>query len=126
MTFDVAGEKGLKKRFFIEQVESQTAETATLFKMNDLTQIVIAEKGLSPVGSISQQDIELSLAPTPHPQVTAMAFASLVALVSLAAAVTAAPASTKATCPDGTQVNNEACCAFVPVGVKFLQATIWC
>lgn len=61
MTFDVAGEKGLKKRFFIEQVESQTAETATLFKMNDLTQIVIAEKGLSPVGSISQQDIEVSL-----------------------------------------------------------------
>ncbi|KIP07900.1 fungal class II heme-containing peroxidase [Phlebiopsis gigantea 11061_1 CR5-6] len=44
-----------------------------------------------------------------------MAFASLIALVALAAAVAAAPAKTKATCADGTQVNNAACCAFVPL-----------
>nr|BAR45976.1 manganese peroxidase isozyme [Phlebiopsis crassa] len=44
-----------------------------------------------------------------------MAFATLIALVSLVAFVTAVPTTTKATCPDGTQVNNEACCAFIPL-----------
>nr|BAR45974.1 manganese peroxidase isozyme [Phlebiopsis crassa] len=43
-----------------------------------------------------------------------MAFASLVALVSLAAAVTAAPAANKATCPDGTQSTTRRAAPFVP------------
>ena len=44
-----------------------------------------------------------------------MAFTSLLALVALATAASAAPASTTSTCPDGTVVSNEACCAFIPV-----------
>lgn len=45
----------------------------------------------------------------------AFKFSSLVALVATAATVRAAPASTAATCSDGTQVPNEVCCNFVPV-----------
>lgn len=61
MTFDVAGKKGLKRRFFVEQIESQTSETATLFEMNDDTDVVMAERGLTPVDSNSQKNLDLSL-----------------------------------------------------------------
>nr|BAR45980.1 manganese peroxidase isozyme [Phlebiopsis crassa] len=44
-----------------------------------------------------------------------MAFATLFALASLAAVVSAAPAAESAVCPDGTRVTNEACCAFIPL-----------
>nr|P78733.2 RecName: Full=Manganese peroxidase H3; AltName: Full=Peroxidase manganese-dependent H3; Flags: Precursor [Phanerodontia chrysosporium]AAA62243.1 manganese peroxidase isozyme H3 precursor [Phanerodontia chrysosporium] len=54
-----------------------------------------------------------------------MAFASsLLALVALAAVTSAAPATTQATCPDGTKVNNAACCAFIPLA-QDLQETIF-
>lgn len=55
---------------------------------------------------------------SPAPRHHKMAFTSLIALVALAAAVAAAPAKPKATCADGTQVNNAACCAFVPVRAR--------
>jgi manganese peroxidase len=44
-----------------------------------------------------------------------MAFASLLAFVTLAALTRAAPTAESAVCPDGTRVGNAACCAFIPV-----------
>ncbi|KAJ6615065.1 manganese peroxidase isozyme 2 precursor [Mycena sp. CBHHK59/15] len=44
-----------------------------------------------------------------------MAFTALLALLSLAASVSAAPAASDAVCPDGTRVGNAACCAFIPL-----------
>jgi manganese peroxidase len=54
-----------------------------------------------------------------------MAFASLLALVALAATtVRAAPAAEAAVCPDGTRVTNSACCAFIPLA-QDLQKTVF-
>lgn len=55
---------------------------------------------------------------------TAMAFASLFALVALAAVSRAAPATEAALCPDGTRVSNAACCAFIPVSTA-LSNGLW-
>ena len=50
-----------------------------------------------------------------------MAFASLFAIVALAAIARSAPT---AVCPDGTRVSNAACCAFIPLA-QDLQQTIF-
>ncbi|KAJ6619023.1 manganese peroxidase [Mycena sp. CBHHK59/15] len=52
-----------------------------------------------------------------------MAFATLLALLTLAASVRAAPAA-GAVCPDGTRVGNAACCAFIPLA-QDLQESIF-
>nr|AAB03480.1 manganese dependent peroxidase precursor MnP13-1 [Gelatoporia subvermispora]AAC05222.1 manganese peroxidase precursor [Gelatoporia subvermispora] len=44
-----------------------------------------------------------------------MAFASLLALVALAATVRAAPSSSSVTCSDGTVVPDSMCCDFIPL-----------
>ncbi|EKM55986.1 uncharacterized protein PHACADRAFT_256980 [Phanerochaete carnosa HHB-10118-sp] len=54
----------------------------------------------------------------------AFKFSSLLALVATAATVRAAPASTAATCSDGTQVPNEVCCNFVPL-ISALQNNLF-
>ena len=43
-TFDVAAKKGLKKRFFVEHIEAPgSLDSATLFILNDATEVKIVE-----------------------------------------------------------------------------------
>jgi AAA family ATPase len=43
-TFDVAAKKGLKKRFFVEHIEAPgSVDSATLFVLNDMTELKIVE-----------------------------------------------------------------------------------
>ncbi|GJE85328.1 manganese peroxidase isoform 4 [Phanerochaete sordida] len=53
-----------------------------------------------------------------------MAFSTLLAFVAFAAVTRAAPTTDSAVCPDGTRVNNAACCAFVPLA-QDLQANLF-
>lgn len=63
MTFDVAAKKGLKKRFFIEQIESSDSQdgTATLYVHSDTTEVKFVESTAESSEPTSQNEVEMRL-----------------------------------------------------------------
>lgn len=62
MTFDIAAKKGLKKRFFIDDVEGQGSQHgATLFVHDDTTDVVFVEGATDSPEPTGREDIEMRL-----------------------------------------------------------------